>query len=77
MTIDWSVSRHMTPRKKRYRLEARDLVLKAWVILKIECTNRMCLRCSLSLDGRQPVCNGDYLEALLERYDASKKKQQL
>jgi len=45
MTSDWSVSRHMTPCKKRYRQEARE----DWVILKIESTNRTHLRRLLPL----------------------------
>jgi len=47
MTSHWSVSHHITPCKKRYRLEAHEVLLKDWVLLKIECTNRTCFRCLL------------------------------
>jgi len=68
MTSDWSVSRHMTPCKNRYRLEARSFVLQDWVILKIVYTNQTCLRCLLPFkmaDNRFATVAGDDLEALL------------
>jgi len=74
VTTDWSVSRHMAPCKKRYRLEAREFLLKDWVLLKIECTNRTCLRCLLLFkmaDNRFAIVTCDDFEALLEGIDSS------
>jgi len=75
MTNDWSVSRHMTPCKKRYRLEAREFVLITKYIMY---TNRTCLRCLLPFkmaDNRFAIIvTGDDLDALLEGVDASSTK---
>jgi len=49
MASDWSVLRNMTTCKKRFRLEARAVLLKVWVILKIVRTNRTRLRRLLPL----------------------------
>jgi len=59
MTSDWSVSRHMTPCKKRYRLEARGFLLQDWVLLNIECTNHIHVPRAFTCvqDDRQPVCS--------------------
>jgi len=71
MTSDWSVLRHMTPCKKRCRVEERDFLLKDWVLLKIEGTNRTNQD---RADKRFAIIAGDDLEALLEGIDASNTK---
>jgi len=58
MTSDWSVSRHMTPCKKRYRLEVRAYLLKDWVLLKhIMYQLSVPQMFTFVQDGRQPVCH--------------------
>jgi len=69
-----SVSGHMTPCKKQYRLEAHELFVERLGITKIECTSRMCLRYLLPFN-RFVIVAGDNLEALLEGVDASNTKQ--